>query len=901
MYRLIMLMAVLLIPAVGFSTESDIPSVGVEDSSLTAPDSEEVLGQSGAEHSPEPVDAPLTRVQNSFGKLPLYFIENQGQMDEEVAYYVKGADKTLYFTETGITFAITERKERSPSRDLFSIDKPESAEDACESDEELKRWIVKMDFVGANLDVTPRGEDQQEAVFSYFKGKPGDWNTGIPTYSKIVYEDLWPGIDLVYYGTVNQLKYDFIVKPGADPNIIRFAITGASDVVLDESGIIEVNTPLGSFQDEKPTAYQEIDGSRLDVPVAYSLDRSGSDVSYSIGFEVGKYDPRGSLVIDPAILVYCGYIGGVEYDVCYGITVDQQGNAYLTGVTSSSESDGFPVKVGPDLTSSGVDTFVAKLAATGTELIYCGYIGGTDEDVGTDVAIDAQGNAYVYGFTLSSEDQGFPVKVGPDLTFNPGGWYPIDTFVAKITPTGDDLCFCGYIGGNEVDFGISIDVDEQGYAYVTGATESSETKGFPVAIGPDLTFNGNMDIFVAKVAALGTHLEYCGYIGGTDFESDPVSIAVDKLGNAYVAGSTQSGQSEGFPIKVGPDLTINGDYDIFVAKVAATGAELEYCGYIGGADEEYGRGVAVDETGCAYITGETYSSQNEGFPVLVGPDLTYNGAHRDAFVAKVAASGAHLVYCGFIGGNEWDTGYGVAVDQEGSAYVTGRTFSSEFSFPVKVGPDLTRNGPWGDAFVAKVAASGTLLDYCGYIGGSDLDEAYAVAIDGMGNAYVAGRTYSDDIPVLIGPDLTFNGPSGDADAFVAKVATRGLFCNGYSLAAATVGAVEFNLLAGVNNASNEFLLVAGISGSSPGVTLPTGLVLPINWDFVSDLSVLLNNTIYFFDFMGTLDADGSASARLEWPGIPGSAGLSLYFAFCTRDPDEGFNFVSNPVEIELVP
>jgi hypothetical protein len=474
-------------------------------------------------------------------------------MDEEVDFYVKGSDKTIFFTPSCITFALANRKERPAGRDLFGIERRESHEEPGQSDDAVGRWVVKMEFVGANPDVEPRGEERQEAIFSYFKGKPEDWMAGIPTYSRIVYEELWPGIDLVYSGTVNKLKYDFIVKPGADPQKIRFDLSGASDVVLAKSGVLEVNTPLGGFEDERPTAFQEIDGNRVDVPVAYALDRSESGDSYSLGFEVGAYDPRETLMIDPVVLVYCGYIGGKDIDGCSGIVVDKQGNAYLTGTTSSSEADGFPVKVGPDLTFNGGtwgDAYVAKVAASGASLIYCGFIGGTKGDSGGGIDVDGQGNAYITGVTRSSETEAFPLMIGPGLSHGGIG----DAFIAKVAASGTHLLYCGYIGGEENDVGNGIVVDDLGNAYVAGRTESCQTT-FPVFIGPDLTYNGNGDTFIAKVTAIGAKLDYCGYIGGA--ENDVcASVVVDREENAYIAGRTASNQ-ESFPVLVGPDLTYN--------------------------------------------------------------------------------------------------------------------------------------------------------------------------------------------------------------------------------------------------------------------------------------------------------------------------------------------------------
>jgi hypothetical protein len=272
--------------------------------------------------------------------------------------------------------------------------------------------------------------------------------------------------------------------------------------------------------------------------------------------------------------------------------------------------------------------------------------------------------------------------------------------VAKVNVSGTALVYCGYIGGSDFDYSNGIAVDGSGNAYVTGITESTEAT-FPVKRGPDLTYNGGYyDAFVVKVNASGRALVYCGYIGGASDEYGYYGIAVDSSGNAYITGITESTEAT-FPVKGGPDLTHNGYDDAFVAKVNASGTALVYCGYIGGSEYETSPSIAVDGSGNAYVTGET-SSTEATFPVVSGPDLTYNGGYYDAFVAKVNASGTALVYCGYIGGSYTDDGYGIAVDGSGDAYITGITESTEATFPVKGGPDLTQNGGWFDVFVAKI-------------------------------------------------------------------------------------------------------------------------------------------------------------------------------------------------------
>jgi hypothetical protein len=287
--------------------------------------------------------------------------------------------------------------------------------------------------------------------------------------------------------------------------------------------------------------------------------------------------------------------------------------------------------------------------------------------------------------------------------------------------------------------------------------------------GPDPTFNGGFDAFVAKVNATGTALVYAGYIGGSGDDLGR-GIAVDGSGNAYVTGVTSSSERS-FPVLVGPDRTFNGIEDAFVTKVNTAGTALVYSGYIGGSAGDSGSGIALDVSENAYVAGVTRSSETS-FPVLMGPDLTFNGAY-DGFAAKVNAAGTALVYGGYIGGLGGDEGYSIAVDGSGHAYITGATASSEASFPVAVGPDLTHNGGLIDAFVAKVNAAGTALIYAGYIGGSGDDRGAGVAADASGNAYVTGVTASTEasFPVAVGPVLNHSG--GTIDAFVAKVNAAG--------------------------------------------------------------------------------------------------------------------------------
>jgi hypothetical protein len=726
-------------------------------------------------------------VDRDFGKIALYFIPNEGQVDARVAYYLRGKDKTVYFTSEGLTYVLNGKGfGNEKDAGMESGWKGFPTDTARNKPESPSRWAVKLDFVGANTEVRPSGEEKTGAVISYFKGKPAEWKTGLPAFSRLVYKNLWPGIDLAYYGTVDKMKYEFIVYPGSDPSSIRLAYRGVNSMEVDGEGRLTVKTPAGSFADDRPTGYQEINEQRTDVALRYLLERETvkdpgpNDIetetrSFIYGFEVGDFDRTKPLVLDPAILLYCGFIGGSGDDKGYDISVDSEGSAYITGRTDSTEAT-FPVNSGLDLTyNSEDDAFIAKVNASGTGLVYCSYLGGSGGDYGRGITVDSSGNAYICGYTASSAAT-FPVLYGPDLTHNGS----LDAFVAKINSTGTAMYYCGYIGGSEADTAYAIAIDMNGDIYVTGSTWSTQAT-FPVLGGPDLTHNGNVDAFVAKVSSATKALVFCGYIGGSEFDTG-YGISVRDTFNGltfgrwtYMTGATASTEAT-FPVLGGlhNDLTHNGNHDAFVASVLGDGT-LASCEYIGGSGVDYGYDIAVVNEGTLlhpfaawYITGQTSSSQAT-FPVVNGPDLTHNGGY-DVFVAKYRSG---FIYSGYIGGSGNDYGDGITVGPKNTAYITGSTYSSEATFPVVDGPDLTYNGN-GDVFVARVNPGGTALLSCGYIGGSSNDYGGsvgggAIAVDGSGNAYITSCTSSTSttFPVIRGPDLSYN--LGAYDAFVAKI------------------------------------------------------------------------------------------------------------------------------------
>lgn len=706
------------------------------------------------------------------------FVANKGQWPEPVEFAIQEKGRSVFFAADGVVFSFNEGEKAS---------------------------AVKVTFFGYN-EVKPVPLGQPVAIFSYFRGQKKDWVTDVPAYHGVVYAGLWPGIDLIYTSSEQGLKSEFIIRPGAQPQAIKFIAEGATAIKIEEKGDLLIETPGATFREMQPVAYQVIDGKKVLVEAGYevlsaielagnkedpgfkrdtSAGRSaqngpglnshpGQGVNLGLnldsefssnfwprglpyGIFIGPYDSTQDLIIDPVTIVAGTYLGGPSFDYVYGITLDSAGYVYLAGYTYSAS--GFPVSTGPQLQFSGggVDAFVAKLDPKKGKLIYLGYLGGDDRDYAYDIAVDADGAAYIAGYTASRENS-FPVFKGPGLVA--GGLY--DAFVAKISPTGGELEYCGFVGGKDNDFGRGIAVDEAKRAYLAGYTLSPETS-FPVRLGPGLNHEGGYDAFVARISPTGKELDYCGYIGGEGNDWG-YGIAVDSAGAAYIAGATTSTENL-FPVVSGPTLKFKGNVDAFVAKVASSGDSLVYCGYIGGDGEDVATAVAADTAGFAYLTGYTSSAENT-FPVTFGPDLGYNGGPYDAFVAKVSATGTNLIYCGYIGGAGYDAGQGITVDDRACVYLTGFTSSEAASFPVKEGPDLAFHGGF-DAFLAKVGALGSKLDFCGYAGGSGADYGHDIAVDktGTGKIYLAGTTFSVDIPF---PQDMIAGLSfqGRRDAFI---------------------------------------------------------------------------------------------------------------------------------------
>jgi hypothetical protein len=663
-------------------------------------------------------------VQTPYGRLPMAFELNQGQTDPAVGFTVHGLGYGLYLTR---------------DEAVLSLRAPASQSDT----------VVRMRIAGASSHAQLSGVEELAGVSNYFVGNdPAHWHTKIPNYAKVKYSGVYPGVDLVYYGNQQQLEYDFVVAPGADPAAIALDFKGVQTLKVSETGDLVLATGSGDLVQHKPVIYQDIDGERRLVVGSYVVQ--GTRAS----FKVSRYDRTRPLVIDPT-LAYSTYFGDKDFDNGYSIAVDASGDAYVTGFIYSSD---FPGSWGRECPTQGNgDAFVAKLSRDGSQLVYSTVLGGSGQDLGHGIAVDSKGGAYVTGYTHS---QDFPTTrwAVQDRFVSSAGQ---NAFVAHLDAYGS-LSYSTYLGGSGSDVGEGIAVDSSDNAYITGYTTSSN---FPTtAHALQKSLKGLQNAFVTKLNASGTAIEYSTLLGGNDYDFG-LGIAVNKQGNAYVTGTTYGIFSSTFPTTSGAYQTASsGSGDAFVSKLTSDGSALVYSTFLGGTGYDGGRGIALDASGNAYVTGYT---QSTAFPTTAGVVQTALNGAEDAFVTKLSSDGSGLAYSTYLGGAGNDAGFGIAVGANGYAYITGFTQSADF--PVTAGALQTANGTGKEPFVAALNASGSQLTYSTYLGGSNGDGAYAIAVDSGNNAYVTGYTNSVDFPVSKSAYRTELTPGASQDAFIAKI------------------------------------------------------------------------------------------------------------------------------------
>jgi hypothetical protein len=712
----------------------------------------------------------LLHAAELYGRLPMSFEPNKGQSDGEVSFLSRGSDYNLFLTRDE-TVLVLRKGAAAASRPAFQG--PPHLRQAPSKFETPS--VVRMKFYGADQKVGIEGKEELPGRANYLNGRdPGKWRTDVPRYAAVKYHDLYPGVDLVYYGNRTdgraRLEHDFVVRPGGNPANIRLGFEGAERVELNTSGDLVLRLPDGGeLIQHAPVIYQEADGAKKPVEGGYVLLDSSPEGKAglpAVGFRIARYDPGKTLYIDP-LLSYSTYLGGSDYDFGSGIAVDTSGCAYITGWTYSVD---FPMKNAFQPGNvGGADVFVAKLNNTGNALLYSTYVGGSGNDFGAAIAVDATGAAYVTGYTDSTD---FPTTSGVISRTNAGLH---DAFVFKINAAGTALAYSTYLGGSGDDYGTGIAVaGAPGFAYVTGYTTSTD---FPTVYAYQAANAGQTDAFVAEINTTGTALVYSTYLGGSS-QDYATAIALDTAGLAYVTGYTNS---TNFPTANPCQAANNGGWDSFIAVLvfSATGSTppykttLWYSTYLGGKGDDFATAIAVAANSaapndvCAYVTGTTSSSDLATLSATGNAYQMSIAGNYDAFVAKVdpVLTGAGtLVYLTYLGGEDFDAGGGIVVDSANNAYIVGQTWSQ--TFPVKGGSfQLQLNGAC-DAFATKLNAAGSSLSYSSYLGGSDYDVATAAAMDSSGNLYMTGYTFSTDFPVVA---PMAGHLSGSSNVFVTKI------------------------------------------------------------------------------------------------------------------------------------
>lgn len=666
---------------------------------------------------------PVTdgREVSDYGKLPLSFVPNRGQADSQVRYLAQTGGASFQFTQDRIAISLSKGD---------------------------KGHALHLRFLGANPNPTMTAGERQRGKVNYIAAS--ERQTNIPTFAALTYRELWPGIDMAIRGRGGALKYEFHLAAGADPSNIRLAYAGASGLALTEGGALNIATPLGALADKPPRSFQ---------------GKSGVDSRYALhgertyGFALGAYDRSRPLVIDPG-LAYSTFLGGGESDGALDVAIGGDGSAYVVGSLGYNGAVDYPTTPGAFRTTMGrgQSSFVTKVEPDGSGLVYSTYLHETT--IGDGIAVGVDGSAYVTGIVQGAAD--FPTTPNAfDRTL--GGFN--DRFVLKLNPSGSALDYSTLLGGSADEQGgyyasHLIAIDEQGHAYVTTHTQSSD---FPTTPGAfDSTYNGNGDAIVAKLSPDGSSLVYSTFVGGTGSETYPV-VTVDRHGRAYVAGETTS---RDFPVTPGSFDTAYGGglEDAFLLRLSADGSASSYAGYVGGSVREFGNGVAVDPQGSAYVTGIT---QSPNFPTTPGAhDRQLGGSSGDAYVMKVQPDGLALSYSTFVGGAGEDQAEGIAVNARGEAHITGLTFSNDFpTTQDALDPSLAQLGNAFDAFFTKLDTSGSSLVYSTYIGDAQHERGFGVAAVGS-SAYLAGETTSSGFPTTSG--AFDRGYNGHLDAYLMR-------------------------------------------------------------------------------------------------------------------------------------
>lgn len=667
--------------------------------------------------------APVSRSSRA-RTIPLSFVRNVGQRDPAVRFEARSMGGMIFFTPGEVVLALPTAHGQTQRPHDLALDPAASAAG-------LPATVVRLSFDGANAAPAIVGVDPLPGRANYLIGSdPARWQTGLQTNAGLIYQQLYPGIDLRYDGLDSQLKATYLVASGADPLAIRWRYAGAESLRIDRQGNLEITLPTAqgrgkarTLVEAAPIAWQELGARRQPVTVSYTLVADGS-----VGFALGAYDPTQPLVIDPT-LSYGSYLGGTGSESGFNLAVDSAGNSYLVGETFSAN---FPIKgaLQPGY-AGGYDVIVTKLNPFGDGLVYSTYLGGSNDDRGRGVAVDASGAIVVSGFTLSTN---FPTKNAVR-----GSNGDQDGFVARLQPDGATLSFSTYLGGALADSSVRVAVDAEQNVYVTGATYSSN---FPTTVGAfQTTAVSGLNAYVVKLPADGGRLIYGTFLAGSG-DDVGYDVAVDAAGAAHVVGRTTSTNFPTFNAvqSARGGATCFNCADLFVTQLSPAGDRLGYSTYLGGSGEDAGYAIALDSTGAAHVTGGTQSAD---FPKQRAPQPAIGGS-TDAFVAKLAAGGNELVYSTYLGGSGVENGLDLDLDRHGNVALIGETGS--FNLPL-VDPIATSNRGGYDVLVAGLSAAGDRWLYTSYLGGSSDDRGRGIAVaQTTGALYLTGETLSANFP-----------------------------------------------------------------------------------------------------------------------------------------------------------
>ena len=734
-------------------------------------------------HKPVRMPSPMQglpaskdRIWKTYAALPMSFEVNQGQAERTVRFLARGRGYTILLKPNEAALAL-----ESPGQGARFPEK-------TKGQPRPSTRVLRMRIEGANPAARATALHRLPGISNYFIGNdPRRWHTHIPTYKEVQFENIRPGVNLVYYGNQSQLEYDFVLSPGVKPESLRLSFEG-SEATIDPQGDLVFSSTDGQVAFRRPVAYQVYPSNPAKKHfLTASFVLKGHN---RIGFAVPHYDPRQPLVIDP-YLVYSTFLGGNGGDTGNAIALDTLNDAYVTGSTASTN---FPTKsptgTSPYQKTYGGDTdaFVTEVQYNGEYLVYSTYLGGNSYDSGSGIALDSSNNAYIVGSTSSAN---FPIS--SSTVFQPTYGGNTDAFVAKLDPSGSKLLYSSFLGGSNVDYGNAIDVDEYGNMFVTGYTESTD---FPT-VNPIQSGNGgNGDAFVAEVDPnLGQNqqLVYSTYLGGSSTDSGQ-GIAVDPGDNAYVTGYTFS---TNFPTYNAYQSASGGSVDAFVTKVSAGGSSFVFSTYLGGKGDDRGWGIALDPQLNVYVAGSTltpctpapvtppttYCSPVSTFPTTGGAFQTYatkeSPGYSAAFVTKFNFLGSTLLYSTLLSGSLTDAASALAIDSSGNAYVTGYTESNDFptanALQAGIAGGTCGSVPCPDAFVTEVNNLGSALVYSTYLGGTAADFGNGIALDINTNAYVVGTTDSADFPAI---STAYQGQPGNtvglASAFISQVSHSNL-------------------------------------------------------------------------------------------------------------------------------